>query len=382
MKSALLAVVTVVVAGLAVLGYVLYPSPYAAKVNGAVISNKSLFLALASVKANRVFICEQASQSGAPLKIQGASSGTYSSSFIVDELRNLILFELLDQYAAEHHVVSTAAELRSASSTIEASLASSSSSSSAGAGAGGTSAQSSGAAGASACPAASGKAVFDAFPGWYRHAEERAQAELTYVVQGLAAKAGNPSAEHSYYRAHLSEFDTICIDGLVFPSQPAAKAFRARISPGATLASVAAADHQHLDTACVPGNQLPPFVTALAMGAISQPQSNGPGGWVIIQPTSRKLKPFAQVAAQIKQQLTSASSIVQTLLSRLAHSAQVTINPLYGTWSGRFPQLITLPTPPKANVLPATRTRQQTGSAPSATAPATAPGGSPGPGAG
>lgn len=375
MKSALLAAIAVIVAGLAVLAYVLYPAPYAVKVDGAVISDSTFMSALRVVKANRIFYCEMQSQ-GQLASAKGAGSRSYSSSFVTLEMRTLILFRLLDQYTAKHHVVLTAAELRSARASMEASVASAGPGASASGG--GASSQPPGSTGSSACPPASGKAVFDAFPRWYRSLQERAQGELTYFVSLRQLSAGSLPAERSYYRTHLSQFVTVCIDGVVFSSQPAAKAFRAKISPGATLASVAAANHQHLDSACIPGAQLPAFVTSLAVGGVSQPESNGPGGWVVIQPTSRKLEPFAHVAAQIKQQLTSASSIATAFFSRIARDARVTVNPLYGTWNGRWPQLVVAPAAPAPGVLPATQTTQRTGSAPS---PAPA-GGSTGPGAG
>ncbi|MHB8290156.1 MAG: peptidylprolyl isomerase [Acidimicrobiales bacterium] len=352
MKNALLVIVTLIVAGLVVLGYLLYPVPYAAKVNGVVIRKQTLFSALAAIKANRAFICEQEASSPSPISIQGASVGSYSSSFAASELRNLILFRLLDQYASRHHARPSTAELASARKSIASALGS------------GASPPAAGTSSARSCPTISGIAVFDAFPSWYQVAQERAQAELTYFVTGLTSTATRPSAERKYYRSHPSQFVTVCLDALAFPTQGGAKHLRASISPGAKLASVATANHLHLLSACIPESQLPPSLASLPLGRVSKPVSNGPSGWVIAQPTSRKLEPFSKAVVQIKQQLSSSSSILASFLGQLAKKARVSINPLYGTWTGRWPQLLTTPVPPSASVLPKS-TAPQSGTAPS-----------------
>ncbi len=331
---------TVVVAGMLATACTVPPS--AATVNGVAISQSSLFGEMRSFGTTQAGACLLEIESpGGPLRVEGTGGqGTFSMSLTDSVLLQSVNSLLYRQYAAEHHVTVTSAELRSArtalgqqfSGEIDAAV------------------QQAGNAGvASYCQSASGQPItgaqlLDALPAGFRNEEVRTEA---VQLKLLAAGADfSPGAIRSYYDANPAQFTVACLSDIATATQSEANAVAAKLHAGGSFAALAKADS--IDTSSsANGGALgctyelatleqelgqPSITVGTPIGPIADPSSSA---WIIFEVTKATRETLAAATPQVRQDLltgTANQTRVGGEVLAFARRSTVSVNPTFGTW--------------------------------------------------
>lgn len=222
------------------------------------------------------------------------------------------------------------------------------------------------------CPGTSSQAIAE-MPGEMRTAEIQAQATSLYLVAKLkkAIPLTTVSME-SYYKAHQSDYDTLCVSiALVTPSQVAV--FAKAESTGESVADLAKAYSQ--DPSGESGGAYGCFapsnasyvgvrsdVNGLALDTFpTTPQYiNYSGGTyaLYVAVTKRTATPFAKAEATVLSDLRSLNAeSANTVKNNLLYRAAVHVDPAFGRWglNTTGPQVFAPATPAKAVVTGATK---------------------------
>ena len=179
----------------------------------------------------------------------------------------------------------------------------------------------------------------------------------------------------SYYDSHRALVTQECLNIILADSQTAAQTLHDEIAAGtsfSTAAKAAGADQQATppngELQCgYPtglnsqlGATLGATVDALRSGQLSEPltwqttnpQTGAPATfYLVVQMRQHFLVPFATLRVQIRQAiLAQGSAAVAVLLHRAVASAQVTVDPRYGSWDPTHG--ITAPSPPPPAFVP------------------------------
>lgn len=290
-------------------------TPYAAIVNGTVITTKALNAELEAIAGNHAYLSEI--QSGQQqIKVLGAGSHSFDSAFVADILGRQISYQIISQEVKRRHLSVSASDERLARSDVEASLG--------------------------------GSAVFEAFPPGYRSSLVQHSAELTALESSLSGIAVDNAALHAYYGSHLSDFAQSCVSVIVVSSQAEAAALAAQIKAGASFSQVASTNSLDPTTranggrlACaLPstftqdlGPAIGAAISALPVGQVSQPVSSQ-FGWLLLEVTAKQPLPFNQVTPEIRSTLLSGvSGKLLAVVDKLVRGAHIDVNPRYGHMS-------------------------------------------------
>jgi hypothetical protein len=299
-------------------------TPYAAVVNGHVISQSSLDAQLEAIADNSsdVSSIESASRSqgGSAVQIRGPQPGTYSTTFASEALDQDIEFVLIHQAFQARHLHVSTYETESARADLPSELA------------------------------GSGTPVdLNQFPRWYQNTLVERQAEIMALEADLGHTSLSSAAVAAYYSTHRSEMYDACVSRILVTTPAAASSVLKDLASGTSFSAEAAAKSQDQNTAQT-GGQLgcgtgPQFTQAFgaafaqAVGTAAANTPTGPlidqGGFDIIEVTQRQALTASQAAAQIRASLVSAGTQpLDTLLTAELNRAQVSVDPRYGSWSG------------------------------------------------
>ena len=301
-------------------------TPYAAVVNGTVITQSQLNSELAAISANKSDVASieagASSNGGASLAITGAGPGTYGTTFASEVLRQEVLYALIAQELGRHHVTVSSYEMAAARSDVPGALQ----------GSGQTPVQ------------------LSDFPRSYQNLLTLRQAQLEALEADLGGQQLTAASVAAYYATHQGAFFEACASRIEVASALAALAVESDLAKGASFATEASTKSTDTQTSsqggqlgCGSGLQFnsafgAAFTNAVATTALNQPSPPvaGPNGYDIVEVSQRQPLPVAGAYSQIRQELTSAGgSALQSLLSVDVARADVTVDARYGTWSAK-----------------------------------------------
>jgi parvulin-like peptidyl-prolyl isomerase len=302
-------------------------SPYAAKVNGATISQGDLNNELVAIRSDPAYLNQIQSQS----QVTGAGQDSFDSSFVAQVLNRQIVFQLVHQEAARRGITISDQDVRLARGDVASALG--------------------------------GTTVLSGLPPSYQNSLIRHSAEVTALEASLAHVDVSLAAMAQYYATHQQSFVQQCVSHILLASQADAAAVRAQIAAGASFADAARSQSQDQASARNGGNlgcgPTGRFVTgfeqavdALPTGQLSQPVQTQ-FGWHLIEVTSRQPLSFAQAQPQIRAALlANTQSTLTSTLQRAESRASVSVNPRYGTFETRGTQVgIAPPSAPPSSTL-------------------------------
>lgn len=311
-------------------------TPYAAVVNGTVISQSTLNAELAAIAGNQsdVASIQSASASnGSSIKIRGAGSDTYGSTFAADVLRQEILYVLIGQELTRRHVKVTAYDLRAARADVPGALQ------------------------------GQGTTAVDVndFPASYRRTLVTRQAELEALEASLSHVTLSAAAVQDYYETHSSEFFEACASRILVTSLAAAAQVESDLAKGTAFSAEAAAKSQDTQTSsqggelgCGSGLQFSSalgasFAKAVETTPVGRPSAPilDASGFDIVEVSERSPLSGSAIDSQIRQELTSAGgNQLDTVLGRDVAAARVTVDARYGAWSAKGINGVTGVVPP------------------------------------
>jgi parvulin-like peptidyl-prolyl isomerase len=299
-------------------------TPYAAVVNGTVISRTTLNSELAAIAGNPSDVASieaATSGQGPALAIRGSGPGTYGATFASEVLRQEILYTLIDQELARRHVSVTSYELQAARTDVPGALQ----------GSGQTAVN------------------LSQFPAAYQQILVRRQAELEALEADLSGKTLSAEAVSEYYSAHSSQFYEACASRIEVGSQLEALAVEADLAKGTSFAAEATSKSTDTQTSgqggqigCGSGLQFQSsfgadFANTVATVELGKPSAPlaVPTGYDIVEGSQRQPLPASAAEGQIRQQLTGGGQTAQeTMLTRDVAGARVSVDARYGSWSG------------------------------------------------
>ena len=285
-------------------------------------------------------------QGATPPAIQGAGEGTVTQDLAKFQLNNLIFNQLVHMRLAQTGHAVTADDVGAAQSDLLAQLSP----------------------GSSPC-GLQGSQLEAKVPSGFLHREVVALAEQEKLIAVLGGVDLSPAGLATYYQAHPTEFQQVCLSAIVVNTQAQAAQIRQQITSGATSFEAAAASSS-IDTqsaanggqlGCTPVAQVQNQVVLSALnglniGDISQPVSEpntvtGQGEvWILLKLDSKPTTPISEAEPQIRQELLSAhAGPYNTEMTRVASLAHVTVSPQYGAWSTATG--VVSPVPPPAREL-------------------------------
>lgn len=351
--------VLVILLGMALTSASCTTSPAAATVGSSVVSRSALDAQLSAIAANTDAACVFSAEfdpSNGP--VSGAGQGTVSATVAAAELDNLVVEQILQQDLRRHGVTLSAADVAAGRADlavdVDRSLVSASQSGSL----------------PPACASLTANPV-PHMPAIYGSDVARflaLQEQFRALVGHVDISAG---AVRSYYANHASEFRQACVDLVVADTQAAAQAIDTAVSGGEAIA--VAASGPGADTQITPPGgqlscQLPTVITqtfgsgdaaliyaakpgqVLAPMAWTDPATGG-SYWLAVQVRSLPQAPEAAVSSQIRQQLLApTSAVAQRSLQALVRSADVHVDPRFGTWRPKV-GLVPPAAPPSKDVL-------------------------------
>lgn len=304
-------------------------SPYAAKVNGAVVSQASLNSDLKAIASNSAYAAHFAGSQ----PVHGKGPGTFSSTFAAQVLFQEVSFALIDQELARRHVSATPAETQAAKVAAQQSVG--------------------------------GIQTFSSLPSSYRNQLVNQYAAIGALEASVGGVKITNASLRKYYDSHRSAFVRVCSSFVVTQTSAEASAVRSAILAGAPLASAAGvAKVQGAKSGVLGcgvqsqysaqlGSSIASQIFKLAPHQVSTPISLGTGSFGLVQVTSKGEQSFASSTLLAESQLLSkAGPAFGKLMTSLMNNAKLVVNPLYGrvaTVSGN--RTIVAPSGPPASAL-------------------------------
>jgi hypothetical protein len=309
-------------------------SPPAATAEGATVSTSQLMDQLSAVAGNNAYVqCTLAAQGvNLPQSVAGAGGDTVSSAFAAYELSTLVLERLVQADLSRRGRSVSAADMAAARADLASQI---------------SSAEQSGSCGASA----TGAQVVDRLPAVFRQEQVgffAAQERLAEVVGHIDV---GTTALHAYYEGHPTQFQQLCLSDIAVQSQAQAQQIHDAVASGATpFAAEAQQSSVDQQTASAGGrlgcvarstiaNQvilgaLAPLQVGQITEPFQEPSSSGGSIWLVLRLDGLQTVPFSQAEPQIRQQLLSAkNAVVSAEFGRITRTAEVTVDPRFGTWS-------------------------------------------------
>lgn len=330
----------------------------AATVNGVGISRATLNSDLGVISATPTYQCYLAaslalrSQNLASLPAVGGSGlgQTVTTRFADLWLSTLVNNQLIEQLAAARHLRVNAAALAAGRADLVNSIS-------------GTLTAVAQAAGQPAVCAPDGSAVLRSLPADFADRLARAQAVGDVILADAAGYGLGAAQLSSFYAAHRSDFDVICLSAIATATLASANALRAEVEGGASFALVASANSTDAASAAQGGaigcfaptdsayGSVTRDVAGLAVGGVSAPQSNA-GSYVLLQVTARSPTSFRAAGDSVRQAvLVAGATAAGRELQRSTKRAAVAIDPRYGNWVGGTTISIRPPVNPPATSL-------------------------------
>lgn len=279
-------------------------SPYAAKVNGEVISQTSLDSQLRAIASNSTY----ASRLAGSQPVHGKGPGTFNTAFADQVLFQEVTLRIIGQELARRHVKPTSAQRSAAQIAARQSVG--------------------------------GTLVFSGFPASYRRHLVDQYAAIAALEASVGKVAITNASLLAYYRAHRAAFERVCASFVVAKTQGATAAARSAILGGQSLQAAATSvggragvlgcgvESQY---AAQLGQSTASQVFALSLHGVSAPISLGGRGWGLLQVTSRSPQSFAASKLLAESQLLSkAGPAFGKLMTALVNKADIVVNPAYG----------------------------------------------------
>jgi parvulin-like peptidyl-prolyl isomerase len=309
-------------------------TPWAARVNGQVVSRKALDTELNTILHNKSYLqAVNASLAQEGAKVEGTGTGTVDSSFAARALTRRILLTLVHQEVQHRHLKVTAADLAQARASVVQDF-----------------------------PDAK---TFTSFPKAYQNDVVRTTADVNALQKSLQTGGGNDPALRAYYDAHKDQFTETCVSHILVDAKPVADSLRTQIASGADFAALAKANSKDNqgptggsaakggDLGCLTDQEAssldPAFLAAmkaLPTGQVSDVVQSQ-FGFHIIKVTDRRPRSFEESKQQIAQQLNSdASNAFSDLITKLVTKAKIEVNPRYGHFEKGARLGVVAPAPP------------------------------------
>lgn len=294
-------------------------TPYAAKVGSSTISTSSLNDAMRSVAGNSGYRCQLlagASSSGTPIPIEGKGGTAFATSFAADVLTQLVQYQAVHADIVRLGLKESAFARQLVTSHLAAQYNLSSTSS---------------------CTA-TGAQVLAGFSTSYRNVLSQAQLDDYVLIAHLAGVSLTTAGVTAYEATHKSASTLACTSVIEVGSKTAATAAAKQIAAGSSFASVAKSESTDSSASsggalgCVfPSEFASPLNTTvadLATGQVSAPVQFGTS-YLLLEVTSRPLASLSQAAYQliVDEQTKSQAAITKTI-----DSANVSVDPSYGSW--------------------------------------------------
>lgn len=309
-------------------------TPWAARVNGQVVSRKTLDTELDTILHNKSYLqAVNASLAQEGAKVEGTGNGTVDSSFAARALTRRILLTLVHQEVQRRHLKITAADLSEARTGVLQDF-----------------------------PDAK---TFNSFPKSYQHDVIKTTAEVNALQKSLQTGGGNDAALHAYYDAHKDQFVQTCASHILVDTKQLADSLRTQIAGGADFAALAKANSKDNqgptggsaakggDLGCMSDQEAsnldPTFLAAMKAVPTGQVSDvvQTQFGFHIIKVTDRKTESFDDAKAQIASRLNSdASNQFSDLITQLVSKAKIEVNPRYGHFEKGGRLGVVAPTPP------------------------------------
>jgi parvulin-like peptidyl-prolyl isomerase len=309
-------------------------TPWAARVNGQVVSRKALDTELNTILHNKSYLqAVNASLAQEGAKVEGSGSGTVDSSFAARALTRRILLTLVHQEVQRRHLKISAADMSAARTGVLQDF-----------------------------PDAK---TFNSFPKAYQNDVIRTTAEVNALQTSMQNGGGSDAALRAYYDAHKDQFTETCVSHILVDAKPLADSLRTQIAAGGDFAALAKANSKDNqgptggsaakggDLGCLTDQEAsnldPAFLAAmkaLPTGQVSDVVQSQ-FGFHIIKVTDRRPRSFEDSKQQISQQLSSdASNAFSDLITQLVTKAKIEVNPRYGHFQKGANLGVVAPAPP------------------------------------
>ncbi len=299
-------------------------APYAAKVNGKVITQSQLMNEMNSMASNKAFVAQIQKSQGS---IYGSGTGTFSSKFTAQILNRRISITLVDEALSRLHLKISPSVLSVAYPM--------------------------------AASAFGGTAVFSAFSKSYQAQLIKDTAAVNALEAHLAGKQLTPSSINSYYNHNIGSFTEYCSSEILVPTQAEASTLATKIAKGAAFPAVASKYSKDTTNAANGGvlgcgllSQYtsafgPAFtsaVSSLGVNQVSKP-FQGIKGWYLVDVTSKPVVPEAQATPTIVSQLLGSKAGTQLVqyVQSFAKASNIYVNPAFGSLSLANGQVAVLP---------------------------------------
>ena len=294
-------------------------TPYAARVEGATISQATLDSALDSIANDPGYRCVVETTSGGAVNVTGAGSGTYNATFASAALSLLVEAQAVKTHieAMHLHVSPFADEV--ASTQLPADF---------------------GPPSGSSCTA-TGAEVFRSLPDRYRNVLLGLQANEDVLAARAVGVPLTMAGLAAFARKHPASTTLDCARVIEVASSEKATQLAIAIRAGVSFAVIA--KKNSLDTFSAPRggnlgcvlptaliNPLGHIISTLSVGELSAPIAFR-SDWLLLEVTRRTADSLADIAT--KTVLPQGTQAATAELARIVAHAKVSVDPRYGTWA-------------------------------------------------
>lgn len=306
-------------------------TPYAAKVNGVVLSKSGLEDEIDAMRGNEKY-WEALRANNVPVDGPGGNTATTSSQFVARILTRRIYFELVRQEIERRKLKVTKADLDLAREQLVSQIGD--------------------------------QEVVDAFPKSYVAEIERTTADV-YVLQQALADTSDANLRR-YYNDHIEQFESVCAAHILVETKAQADTIVKDLAKARDKKAAFAdtAKKKSTDTGsganggdlgCAPPTtyvaEFKEAVRTQKLGVIGQPVKTNFGYHVIRVDSRAAAKPFSEVKEEVRSTLTDSEQGAFTQwLTEVSTKADIEVNPRYGTFdtSGQAPEVVPPKTPDAA----------------------------------
>ncbi|MGD0895612.1 MAG: peptidylprolyl isomerase [Acidimicrobiales bacterium] len=293
-------------------------TPYAARVDGAAVSQSTLDAALDSVAADPGYRCLVESASGGATSVVGVARGTYNATFAADALSLLIEADAIHVAVGRFRLAEGPVAMGLAESEMESDFTPQS---------------------GSTCQTTGGE-VLAALSGGFRSALVQLQADEDALAARVVGASLSNAGIANYERHHRAATTLDCTWAIELASQTKAEQFATAIYGGVAFAKIARKNSLDASSAskggylgCIlPSDLTSPLggvVRRLPVGKLSSPV-HFQKYWLLLKVTRRPVAPLKQAAAAV---INAGRTAAAKQLSAIVGAAHVSVDPTYGTWA-------------------------------------------------
>ncbi|MGH9223798.1 MAG: peptidylprolyl isomerase [Acidimicrobiales bacterium] len=306
--------------------------PYAAKVNGASISQSSLEDEMRAIAANDAYVKRVESQ----LQVRGSGPGTFDAVFTGQVLSRQIQYVLVEREIDKRELKITEADLRAARAEV--------------------------------ANQAGGEEILKGFSKEYQDTLVERAAKVDALTVALTGQKATEEAARAYYDSHKEEFAEVCLSHILVATKEKADQIKARLGAGEDFGAVAKAESQDAQSAGQNGElscqihadsiAVPEFVQVILNQPVNEVTNpvQTQFGFHLIKVRSRSIPEYDQAAQRAREKIVgNGQAKLQEWVTGAVAGAKIAVNPKYGTFDKQQLKVV----PPVA---------------PTTTAPATPPG--------